>query len=107
MKSIEKNLPEAPSAPEVEFKGYTMAELRYQRALLLIRREFVKEKALKELEDIKKRVPIINGKSPLNNSASGNLVGKLLRGLNFADYIILGYQVLRIGRKIGSKIRRR
>lgn len=92
---------------ESGFKGYTMDELRYQRALLLIKREFVREKAFNETKKIKKQIPILNGKSVLSNMNSSGLVGKLMKGFGMADYIILAFQALRIGKKIGGKFKKK
>ena len=92
---------------ESEFKGYTLEELRYQRALLLLKREFLKEKALKETKAIKERIPVINGKSPLSNVSPLNLAGRVVRGLNYADYLMLGFSVFNVGKKVFSLFKKR
>lgn len=89
-----------------DFKGYTMEELRYQRALLLIKREFVKEKALKEVKKIKEQIPLINGSEGHSSKGSG-LLGKMMKSLSFIDYVLLGFQAIRIGRKFTSKFKTR
>lgn len=90
-----------------EFKGYTLDELRYQRALLLVKREFLREKALKETNAIKERITGNNGKWGLGLFSPKGIAGKLIRGLDFADYFILGYQALRIGKKLGGMFRKK
>lgn len=90
-----------------EFNGYTLDELRYQRALLLIKREFLREKAVKETQKIKNQIPLVNGKSSLSEITPKGVLGKLVRGLDFADYLLLGFQALRIGKKVGSIFRKK
>lgn len=103
MKSLDtkKNKKESDHL-EDDFKGYTMEELRYQRALLALKKEYVKEKALHSTMEIKEQIPILNGNSPAFSLKSHGLAGKILRGLDFADYIVLGMQGIKIGKKIGS-----
>lgn len=96
----------APSHAE-DFKGYSLAELRYQRALLVIKKEFEKEKAIKEIKKIKSRIPVINGKSPMDGISTMGVVGKIIRGLSFADYLMLGFQALRIGKKAAGLLKRK
>ena len=96
-KDMEGRKPEAQN--EVDFKGYTLQELQYQRALLLVKREFLRDKALKESARIKQQIPILNGKSALSNITAKGILGKIVHGLDFADYILLGLQTFRIGKK--------
>ena len=92
---------------ESEFQGYTMEQLRYQRALLLVKREFMRDKALKETKKIKEQIPVINGKSAFSGVTPRGIIGKLVHGLDFADYLLLGFQAVRIGRKVGGLFRRK
>lgn len=90
-----------------EFKGYTLNELRYQQALLLVKREFLKEKALKQTRQLRNDLPIVNGKSPLSSISPTGLVGKVIRGLSFADYLMLGFSVFTTGKKMFSLFKRK
>ena len=90
-----------------EFKGYTLAELRYQRALVLLKREFLKEKAMEETKAVKKRIPMLNGKSPLDSMNPTGIVGKVVRGLNYADYLMLGFSIFNAGKKVFSLFRKK
>lgn len=91
-----------------EFKGYTLDELRYQRALLMIKKEFLKERAMHNVEAIKSHIPLVNGKNPIGHSSSSNgILGKIMKGLDFADYLVLGMQVVKIGKKIGRVFKRK
>lgn len=92
---------------EEEFKGYTLDELRYQRALLLIKREFLRDKAIEESKKIKDKIPLINGNSGLGEITTKGVIGKVIRGLDFADYLLLGFQAIRIGKKFGSMFKRK
>ena len=92
---------------EEDFKGYTMEELKYQRALLLIKREFLREKALRETKKIKSQIPLLNGQSGLSSFPVNGIMGKMMKGLGFADYLVLGIQAVKIGKKIGSLFRRK
>lgn len=108
MKNIDSSVPGNVTVPQEEdFKGYSMDELRYQRALLLIRREFMREKAIKESKKITSQIPIVNGHSFLSGMTPKGVVGKLIRGLSFADYLMLGFQGVRIGKRIFSLFKRR
>lgn len=108
MKSSSKEKKSVPSVPEEdEFKGYTMEELRYQRALLLVKREFLRDKALKETKKIKEQIPVINGQSSMSGLTTKGVVSKIVKGLDFADYLMLGFQALRIGKKVGTLFKRK
>lgn len=104
MKNQEKEnkVPGSGVQREQEFKGYTMDELRYQRALVALKKEFLREKAIKQTKEIKEQVPLLNGKAPSIGGGSRGIMGKLIKGLSFTDYILLGFQMLKIGKKIGS-----
>lgn len=92
---------------EDDFKGYTMEELQYQRALLALKKEFLKEKALHTLSAVKEQVPLIGGSISATGLQHKGIAGKLLKSLNFADYLLLGVQGIRIGRKIGSLFKKK
>ena len=96
-----------PHVGHEEFKGYTLDELRYQRALLLLKKEFLKEKAVKQIHDVKERVPMLNGKSPLSTMSSKGILSRMAKGLNYADYIMIGFSVFNAGRKMISLFRKK
>lgn len=85
-----------------EFKGYTIDELRYQRALVALKKEFLKERVIKNTDNIKSQIPIVNGKMPISKGTSNGIFGKIMKGLDFADYLIIGMQAIKIGKKIGK-----
>lgn len=90
-----------------EFKGYTMEELRYQRALLLVKKEYLKERALMSAMTLKERLPVMKGKPAFAGLASKGIPGKLIRGLDFADYVMLGFQAIKIGKKVSAFLRKK
>lgn len=106
-KEKKNNSPSTVVEAEKEFKGYTLDELKYQRALLLLKREFLKEKALGNVHNLKERIPMLNGKSPLNNISPMGLVGRVAKGLNYADYLMLGFSIFNAGRKVFSLFRKK
>ena len=89
-----------------EFEGFTLEELKHQRALALIKREFLKQKAMNDVDEFKKKLPF-NGVSPLGNFNAKGLFGKFMKGLNYADYIMLGFSLFGAGRKIYSLFHRK
>lgn len=110
MKEIEKSKAEAEeiTSPSMEFKGYTLEELRYQRAFVTLQKEFCKSKLLRGVEKLKKTNPL----SP--SSAAENLPGKvgfvatkLLTGLNYLDYAVLGFTAFSSIRKALSIFKRK
>lgn len=107
MKEKKEKKNSAEESKEQDFKGYSMDELRYQRALVALKKEFLKEKALKQTETIKEQLPLINGKMPSGKISGSGVMGKILKGLSFADYLLLGFQGVRIVKKIGTIFKRK
>lgn len=84
-------VPSAPK-PETRFKGYTIAELRYRRALVAVKKDFLRHELLAEKEYFSS-IGKVSGK--FGNVAksvgrSAPIVGKILKGLSVIDYITLG-----------------
>jgi hypothetical protein len=110
MNEIQKSTQETEriTQPENKFKGYTLEELRYQRALVLLQKEFCKSRITRNVNHLQKNNPL----SP--SSASGSLPGKvgfvaskLLTGLNYLDYAMIGFSLFGTARKIFSIFRRK
>lgn len=81
------------------WKGYNFDELRYQRALTVIKCEMEKEK-LKGVADAVKQ-----GGFPLIGSVNRHsLFNKMLGALDFADYSFLAFK---LGRKLHKLFSRR
>lgn len=82
------------------FKGYTMDELRYQRALIALKREYSKESIQESLAKVRKDSPFSeHGKRNLAGNIGG-VAGKIIGGLNYFDYILLGFSAFGTIRKV-------
>ena len=91
-------------APHKEpgFSGYKMSELKYQRALVALKKEYIKENILYQTSDIKSRIPFLNRKKKSEKRGPG-LLGKMLKGLDYSDYIMLGAKGFQIFKKFRKK----
>lgn len=84
-----------------KFSGYTMEDLRYQRALVALKREYSKESVMLGMNKLYKR-----GVNPLSDKNGSSLMkasgvaGKIISGLNYVDYILLGISAFTTLRKI-------
>lgn len=93
------------NAEKVEkFKGYTLDELRYQRALIALRKEFSKENTLHNARRISKFNPLKGGSGM---GRAGQIATKLLSGMNYIDYALLGFSAFSTIRKFTSFFRRK
>ena len=70
------------------WKGYTLDELRYQRAFALAHLEIEKERITSGLKQMYQSSPMGSGKG---------LVSKMIGGLNYVDYAVLAF---RFGKRI-------
>lgn len=81
-----------------EWNGYTIDELRYQRALTTARLDIQKERLLNQVNAVKGSFGMLEGRG---------IVGKMLRSLNYIDYAVLAFQAVgRIRSLIGSRRRK-
>lgn len=88
--------------PEVKFKGYTLEEIRYQRALVTLQKEFCHTKIIRLSNNLKNTNPLKKSAPSSLPGKVGFMAGKLLTGLNYMDYIMLGFSVFGSVRKIFS-----
>ncbi|MDE5790190.1 MAG: hypothetical protein K2H96_03050 [Muribaculaceae bacterium] len=84
------------------FKGYTIEELRYQRALVALQKEFCKSKVLHKVDRVKNRKLIGDSGSSGGSKIFkvGSIAGKLVRGLSYIDYAMIGMSLFGSGKKI-------
>ncbi len=83
-----------------EFKGYSIEELRYQRALIALRKDFCKSKMIHNMDRIRKRGFFgRNGTTSRVAHVSG-LASKIMSGLGYLDYVMIGMSIFGTGRKI-------
>ncbi|MDE6296823.1 MAG: hypothetical protein K2L89_03170 [Muribaculaceae bacterium] len=84
------------------FNGYTIEELRYQRALVALQKEFCKSKVLHKVERVKNRKLFGNDGDSGGSKflKAGSIASKLLRGMNYLDYAMIGMSLFGSGKKI-------
>lgn len=110
--STNKNIPAISETPKVpsdletiqpaEVKGLTIREIRYQRALVALQKEFCKEKMHTGVLKLKSASPFskdYNGKSKPLGKISG-IAGKIIGGMNYLDYALIGYTAFSNVRKV-------
>lgn len=85
------------------FKGYTLSQLRYQRALVALRREYCKDDILASMEKARKLSPF----SKEGKSGLGGVAGKIVGGLNFLDMAMIGFSAFNAIRKIRGVFKHR
>ncbi|MEZ3518767.1 MAG: hypothetical protein K1V75_02350 [Muribaculaceae bacterium] len=85
-----------------EIKGLTIREIRYQRALVALQKDFCREKMNVSLMKLKNSSPFskdYQGKSKFFGRPAG-IVGKVLGGMNYIDYVLLGFSLFSNARKV-------
>ncbi|MDE6811997.1 MAG: hypothetical protein K2J15_06560 [Muribaculaceae bacterium] len=105
-KTINNKLPDVPSdlaTPDPKpVKGLTISEIRYQRALVALQREFCKEKVNGGVKKLTHFNPL-GSKSKTSNSfgsKAGAIAQKLIGGMNYFDYAIIGFTAFSNVRKL-------
>lgn len=86
----------------VQFNGFTLDEIRHNRALLAVKKEFAKAKVMEQLDALKDRNPFAPDGSIKAAARLGNLPSKIMRGLNYTDYIMMGISAIGTVRKVFS-----
>lgn len=87
-----------------EFKGYTMSDLRYRRALIAVKRDFTSAALVNDINKIKNRKFFFNGKS---FAGDNTWLGKALSGLNYFDYVVLAISTFSSLKKFFSLFNRK
>lgn len=90
------------------FNGYTLDEIKYQRALVALKAEFCKEKIISEFNTTKKN-------SIVGRFQSGDGIGlfksgifnKMAKSLNYIDYLLVGTAAYKSVRSIMSLFRKK
>lgn len=93
--------------PEPEFEGYTLDEIRHQRALIAVKKEFAKAKLMGEVEMLKDRNPFAEDGKMKAVARLGSVPMKIMKGLNYTDYVVLGLSILGSARKVFSFFRKK
>lgn len=90
-----------------EFEGLTLDEIRHLKALVAVRKEFAKARIFEQATAIKSRNPFAADGKMKAAARIGSLPLKLVKGLNYTDYILLGVSVFGTAKKIFSLFRKR
>lgn len=104
---IDKNAPTSPADSD-DFKGYTMEELRYQRAMMALRKEFCKSKVLNSVDRLThpakqkepKALPGVVG----NVARVAQTVGKFIPKLSVLEYASIALSAAGSAHKIYKMI---
>lgn len=91
----------------LQFNGFTLDEIRHHRALLAVRKEFAKAKILEQMDSLKDRNPFAPDGSLKSATRLGSLPMKIMRGLNYTDYIMMGISVFGTVRKALSLFKKK
>lgn len=91
-----------------DFKGYTLEELRYQRAMVLLRRDFCKARILNQLDRLRGGGRDKEEKALKSRfSRMGGVLTKVMSGLNYVDYALMGMSLFGTGKKVYKFFRRK
>lgn len=94
-------------APEKEFKGYTIEEIRFQRALVAMEAEFCKTKLNKAWSNLQESNPFMPGNKSSLPGKAGAIALRMVNGLNYLDYVLIGLSIFKGTKKIFSFFRGR
>lgn len=87
------------------FRGYSIQELRNQRIITGLRRDFLREKLMAEITSIRK--PTSSDEDGGKKSKWMAIAGNVMKMMSYADFIAVGMALFRSGRKVASIFRRR
>lgn len=93
--------------PSDEFKGYTIEEIRFHRALVAIEADFCKAKIARCWSNIQDSNPFMPGNKATLPGKAGAIAMKMFHGLNYLDYILLGMSVFKGSKKLFSFFRKK
>lgn len=87
--------------PVKTFKGYTLEELRYQRAFVIMQREFCTTRLVRSVNSLKKSNPLSpGGATQALPGKLGFIASKVLSGMNYLDMALIGFSVFGGVRKV-------
>ena len=96
---VQKTVVEETVATQ-DFKGYTLHEIRYYRALAALQREFAKEKLVAQALRMRRRGIMGSGSNRGVMAKAGGIASKLFGGMNYVDYAMMGFSAFSTIRKI-------
>jgi len=84
-------------------RGYTLEELRSQRAYLILRKEYAKARVLEDIDNVRNRRLIFGNNKDGNKKSGflkvGTIASKVFSGMNYLDYAMIGFSVFSTMRK--------
>ena len=97
--------PDAVHDAEPVFNGYTLEEVRYQRALMALRKEFSKSEVLRSVEGLRHpfRKSDTGGSTALTRI--GNIASKVFSNMNVVEYALAAASVFGTGKKVFRMIK--
>lgn len=93
--------------PEKDFKGYTIEEIRFRRALVAMEVEFCKTRMARTWNNIQQSNPLMPGNKASLPGKAGALALRMVNGLNYLDYLLIGMSAYKGVRKFLTFFRRR
>ncbi|MDE6392691.1 MAG: hypothetical protein K2L59_05455 [Muribaculaceae bacterium] len=100
MKDNDKNNISDTVGGDTPFKGYTMEELRYQRAMMALRKEFCKAKVQQSARRLR---PGSDRKQKAGSGSglalAGRVASTLFSHMNTMDYILMGISLFGTAKK--------
>ena len=96
-----------PTEEPEQFGGYTLDEIRHRRALVAVRKEFAKVKIFEQLDGLKDRNPFAPDGTLKAAARLGSIPMKIVRGLNYTDYVMMGISAFGTVKKIFSFFRKK
>ena len=103
-----ENIARSITNPDEKFDGLTLEEIRYQRALVAMQSDFCKTKILRTFANLQKSNPLSpSGAAESLPGKVGAIALKLLKGLNYLDYAVLGFSLFTSLRKVTSFFKRK
>lgn len=97
----------SPLEEPAEFEGFTLDEIRHRRALIAVKKEFAKAKVLEQVSVLKDRNPFAPDGTLKAASRLGSIPMKIVRGLNYTDYIMMGISAFSAAKKVFSLFRKK
>lgn len=92
-------------SPEKDFKGYTIEEIRFKRALVAMEADFCKTKMARSWDAIQDANPLMPGNKASFTGKAGAIALKMVNGLNYLDYVLLGLSIFKGTKKVFSLFR--
>lgn len=102
-KNLPAVLPQSGTGTATPFKGYTIEEIRHQRALVGVKKDFCKAKLFESMTALKLRKdPYALPKPPSKTkfvAGLGKTALKLFTNMNTLDYILMGISLVGTAKK--------